>query len=163
MDTISEFWENIRSSLQPYLSALEPVHYAMAALGVLVLTGLVVAVRMNRRAKQRRIPPKLNVQSFQIAPLGRDAYFKISNGGPPATISSLRILGHSDIIAKNEVAGHIVEPGKDYSILLETLAAGKIDNNLEIELTFLDANGNAYRQAFQPALNQAREIKVIKK
>ena len=139
--------------------------WAWAAIGgVLLLLIIIVRVRKASRKKRlKEIAPSLSLHAFQIAPLARDAFFKVRNTGEIATLTALNIKGRKDILIKNAVAGHQIEKDKVYSILLEAGATEKIRKNFQIELVYIDSGGNAYKQLFQLDQSLAKTPKLVKR
>lgn len=146
MEHVMEWWSVVLSAVL----AVEPVYWASGG-GVFLLTLLVMGSRRRQRRRQRRTleAPNLQFQSFQVAPLGRDAYFKLHNLGQPAVLHSLVVKNRPDIVVKNSIAGHELGRSNDYSILLEAAGAERIASGIAIELTFADRKGNVYRQTFR--------------
>ncbi len=136
------------------------------ALGVLVFVLLLLlAMRINRRTKKKRAflyAPQLFLDSFQISPLGRDAYVKIANMGAPGTLAKLQVNGRPDLVVKNQVAGHKLERGEQYRILLEAEGPKKIDRDFSFSLTFMDARKNVFQQEFNLRTKSAQKAKLLK-
>ncbi len=146
---MEEWWNEHWPGWYAKLAAVDPLYYAV---GVGLLLLLFVIRAMVRQRKKRAINPamlpQLTLQSFQIAPLGRDAFLKIRNDGPVAQLSAVNIIGRTDIILKNSAAGQVIATGKEYSLLLEAASTNRLTNNLTIELIFSGPDGKAYRQTF---------------
>ncbi len=103
----------------------------------------------------------LLIQSFQIAPLGRDAFLKISNPGPPVTLLMIRLIGRQDVKVKNEVTGQQLPTSGNYSILLEAVENRRLDAQFKVELSFADAQKVHYQQLF--GLSPVRSLSIKKK
>ncbi len=159
MELLNEWWPSIREAVL----AVDPVYWVSGG-GLLVVLVAVLSLRGRKHRKQlNAAAPKLHLQSFQIAPLGRDAFFKLRNGGEPATISSLTVTNRNDIKIKNSIAGHQLEKDREYSILLEAVGAQKIDRDLIFELTYVDQLGNVYQQSLQAGNTTVAAPKIKKK
>lgn len=144
-----------------FLESLTPLHWAIAGV-VLLLIFIIIAVKASQGRKRReKVAPKLMLEAFQISPLGRDAYLKIKNNGEPATLTSLFVRGRRDIVFKNAFAGHQLEKGKVYGILMEAASQEKIAANFSVELTYFDAKRNVYRQSFDLGNNATRQPKLV--
>lgn len=132
--------------------------------GVLVflLVILPLASRARRRSRLRKFAPLIALESFQISPLGRDAFFKIRNNGEQATLVSLFVRGRRDIVFKNSFVGHELQRDKSYSVLMEATAKDKIEENFSIELNYLDKVGNVYKQAFDLSAKSAKQPRLVK-
>jgi len=156
MDTFLAGAENL-------IQSLTPTHWLV--IGVVMLLLIVIPASLSGRRKKRRekVKPNLVLESFQVSPLGRDAFLKIKNEGEVATLTSLFVRGRRDIIAKNAFAGHKGERGKIYSILLEATAEEKITNNFTVELTYFDQMRNVYRQAFDLKNNATKNPKLMQR
>lgn len=160
---IEEWWPQIET----FIEELTPLQWGIIG-GVfllLVILRLIFGGSGKRKRKRQRleIAPQLMLHAFQIAPLGRDAFFKVKNNGETATISTLSIKGRKDIAVKNAYAGHQIEKEKVYGILLETTSMEKIKKNFTIELNYMDQAGNVYRQDFpldQPSAQKPKLVKV---
>lgn len=156
--------ESILETLQPYIEFLSLEQWAMVGAGLLVLIFLNGLRRSAKKRKAlKKIAPKLNLHAFQIAPLGRDAFFKLRNDGELATLTGIAIKGRNDILIKNQVVGHKVEKEKVYSILLEASSTTKIAENFTIELSYFDQTGNNYKQAFPLSQKIAKQAKLQRK
>ncbi len=156
---IHTVWEQI----QTYFQNLSPTDIAiLSGVGVLLLIGLPLVARLRRRQRLRRYAPILVLESFQISPLGRDAFFKIKNNGELATLISLFIRGRRDIVFKNSFVGHELHRDKTYSILMEATTKDKIEDNFTIELNYIDRIGNVYKQAFELNARTAKTPKLVK-
>lgn len=159
MESIGFNWKFI----QNFFKNLTPEQWAIiggAALFLFVL--LPLYLRFRRRRRLRKFAPQIQLESFQISPLGRDAFFKIKNNGEQATLISLFIRGRRDIVFKNSFVGHELHRDKSYSILMEATAKDKISENFMIELNYLDRIGNVYKQAFDLNAKNARQAKLVK-
>ena len=163
IDSILETLEIYFEKARVYAEQLTPEQWAIIG-GVLLL--LMLISRLRRRARRRKarklIAPNLIFHTFQIAPLGRDAFFKIRNIGQVATITGASIKGRHDILIKSAIAGHQLDKEKICSILLETSSQNKIEKNFTVELTFFDQKGNTYKQDFPLNLNAAKQAKLVK-
>lgn len=152
----------IPSEVLEWAAGVEPEYWAAGGGGLLLL---ILASGLNRRAKKRRfrkLSPKLSLEAFKISPMGRDAYLKINNQGEKATLTTITVSGRSDVIIKNALAGHQIDKGKAYSILLETAGANKLDSNFSIELRYMDTRNNVFRQTFVLSQNQAKPAKLVR-
>lgn len=159
MESIGINWKLI----QTFFEKLTPEQWAIIVGAFLLLfVVLPLAARAQRRRRLRKFAPHIILESFQISPLGRDAFFKIRNGGEQATLISLFIRGRRDIVFKNSFVGHELQRDKSYSVLMEATAKDKIAENFSIELNYLDKMGNVYKQAFDLHAKTARQPKLVK-
>lgn len=137
----------------------------IASLGlvvILMLAASLAASKRRRKKQARQVAPNLVLEAFQVAPLGRDAYFKILNAGQIATLHTLNVKGRNDLLVKNIVAGHEIMPGESYRILLETQGNQKLSPAFSIEISYMDQLGNIYRQAFLLKEQVAKQPKLVK-
>ncbi len=158
MESINTFIAQAKAFLQ----TLTPTHWAIIGGVFLVLILIPIIASSNRKRRLRKFAPQLAVESFQISPLGRDAFFKIRNTGELATLVSLFIRGRRDIVFKNAFVGHELHKDKSYSILMEAAAKDRIETNFTIELNYLDRVGNVYKQAFDLNNKTAKQPKLVK-
>lgn len=147
--------------VKEWIAEVDPLYWAAGG-GSLFLLVLVSTIR-KRSQKRRfwRAAPQLTMEAFKISPLGRDAFLKIQNNGEKATLTTISFQGRNDIVVKNALAGHLLDKGKGYSILLETNGQKKMDDNFSIELRFMDARNNVYRQTFIPKNTTTRPAKLV--
>ena len=155
----------MESSIQDFLPEALQGHDTVLVFGVgfgllLFLIILIVVIRRSlRRARLRQ--RGLVIQSFQIAPLGRDAFLKISNPGPPVTLLNVHLVGRQDLKVKNEVTGQQLPTAGNYSILLEAVGDRRLDPQFQVELSFADAQKVHYQQLF--ALSPVKSLSIKKK
>lgn len=149
------------AEVRDWVANVDPQYWA-AGSGGLILLILISALRKRSKKKRFwRAAPQLTMEAFKISPLGRDAFLKIQNNGEKATLTTISFQGRNDIVVKNALAGHLLDKGKGYSILLETNGQKKMDDNFLIELRFMDARNNVYRQTFIPKNNTTRPAKLV--
>lgn len=151
-------------SFEQYFSSLSIPHYA--AMGLLLFAFVLFILSRTKKRKEQQLlaqAPKLLLKDFQVAPLGKDAFFKIRNEGETATISQLDIVGRADLMVKNDYAGHQIEKDKEYRIFLESAGHQKIEKDFSIEITFSDANGHIYKQTVPVNSPELQQLTVIKK
>jgi hypothetical protein len=101
------------------------------------------------------------VQSFQLAPLGRDAFLKITNPGEPVILLHAQVIGRSDVIVKNDVTGQQIPTGGSYSILLEAGGDRRLDKDFSFQFTFVDEQRRAYHQVY--SLNPLQSVNIKRK
>lgn len=157
--------EKLLSNVNELTQSMGLVEWSIGGGGLLLILALASLLSTGKRRKKRQAQqaaPLLSLDAFQISPLGRDAYFKVLNNGQPARLSLLEIKGRDDIAVKNAVAGHELQSGESYRILLEATGKEKLSTDFTIELSYLDTFGNVYKQAFplsQPAARQPRLVR----
>jgi len=149
------------TEVKEWAAEVEPQYWVAGGGGFMLL---IIVSSINKRVKKRRfwkMAPKLTMEAFKISPMGRDAFFKIQNYGQKATLTTISIQGRNDIIVKNALAGHLLDNGKGYSILLEANGQKKLDANFSIELRFMDNRNNVYRQTFLPKQHITKPAKRV--
>ena len=116
---------------------------------------MIILLAIRRSGKSRGVKVKkashIHLHSFQIAPLGRDAFVKIKNTGEPAVLSGLKILGREDMVIKNAFAGQKIDQDKEYGIFLEVEGKNKIQPGFMLEVTVLGANGQVQKSTLKVA------------
>lgn len=155
--------ENFVAEAEAFFKTLNLLEWGIIG-GVILLVIIIPSILSNRKKKQRaRVMPRLALESFQVSPLGRDAFFRIKNTGESATLTSLFIRGRRDIIAKNAFVGHQLDRGTVYGILLEATADEKITTNFSVEITYFDQMRNVYRQTFDLKNSSVKNPKLMQK
>lgn len=155
----------MESSLQEYLPealrAYDPVLVFGLGFGLLVIL-IITIVLINRSMRHARLRQRgLLIQSFQIAPLGRDAFLKVANPGSPVTLLSLNLIGRNDLKVKNELTGQQLTQSGTYSILIEAVGERRLDAHFQVELHFADEQKNRYQQLF--SLSPVKSLSIKKK
>ncbi len=158
--------EKIIAMLQEALAPLGEYRYYVVggvALLLLVLIMIVVVKRSLRKRWIKKHAPDLWIQSFQIAPLGRDAFLKIKNTGELAQLKDLRFLKRYDLKAKENYKDYPLEKNKVYGVFLEAAGKDRIEDDFDVELYFEDKVGNSYKQVFNIEEKQARKARLLKR
>lgn len=122
------------------------------ALLLFVVWPLVAAIR---RSRVRRAPT-LAITSFQIAPLGRDAFLKLHNPSEAITLTAVQLHGRTDVQVKNAVAGQQLSHQGDYRLLLEATEDQRLTADFDIEFTFANADRRSFKQRF--SLNPIQQV-----
>lgn len=160
METIKEtYWPAVRQ----FFEGLAPEHWGIGGISLVLVVILFRFIRRKTRKQGMGPAQGLQINLFQIAPLGRDAFLKLANPGQKVTLSQLKVVGRTDVAVKNAAAGHVLETGSLYSLLLEATGAQRLEANFSLELTFLDANGTAWRQTLSPGQLQQKGPVVVKR
>ncbi|MGH1435175.1 MAG: hypothetical protein ACRBG0_12015 [Lewinella sp.] len=148
----------ISTYLPEWLQAYDPLLVFGVGIGslIILIILLVLIVRAVSRSKIKH--SGLVVQSFQIAPLGRDAFLKITNPGAGVTLSALVVTGRADVVVKNQVAGQAIPQGGTYSILLEATADQRLRKDFQLHFTFFDQERRTYQQQF--SLNPVASVRI---
>jgi len=133
---------------------IDPLWILAGILVILFIIILVIAInRGQQRSRARENAPLLQVSNLQIAPLGRDASFKISNQGEVAFIDNLQFKNRYDIQFKNWLRGQQLDKNKSTRLLLESKQKTRIEQDLILEIEYRDRLGNQYRQTIPLAEN----------
>lgn len=157
--------EKLLSTINEFTQSMGPVEWGAACGGIALILILAASISAGKRRKKRKaqqVAPSLKLDTFQISPLGRDAYFKVLNNGQPARLSNLAIKGRNDVAVKNAVAGHELHTGESYRILLEATGTQKLSSDFTIELSYVDLVGNVYQQAFALSQQVAKQPRLVK-
>ncbi len=101
-----------------------------------------------KRGKARDCAPQLDFLSFQVAPMGKDAWLKLKNNGHEATIEKVYIPGRRDIKISNAHINFKLERNAVYGIFCESTTAARLDSGFEIIVGFKDKLGNSYDHTF---------------
>ncbi|MFK7935877.1 MAG: hypothetical protein AB8G22_20355 [Saprospiraceae bacterium] len=146
--------EELYAQLAEITAPIDPLWIIGGIVALLLLIILVITInRSQKRAKARENAPALQVSNWQIAPLGRDASFKIINQGEVAFIDHLQFKNHYDIQIKNWLKGQQLDNAKSTRLLLESKPQTRIAKDLTLEIDYRDRLGNQYRQSFPLAEN----------
>lgn len=132
------------TQLPEWLQQYPPIAVIGAAIVLVIVFILLLRALFSRKIKTSG----LSIQSFQLAPLGRDAFLKVTNPGEPLTLLDIRILGRQDVIVKNQVAGHQLPHDGSYSILLEAGGEKRLNTDFSVQFTFVDQERRSYHQVF---------------
>lgn len=151
----------IPAEVKEWFAEVDPRYWVAGGGGVILLILISIIRKRSKKRRFWRSAPQLTMEAFKISPLGRDAFVKIQNNGEMATLTTISFQGRNDIVVKNALAGHLLDKGKGYSILLETTGQKKMDDNFSIELRFMDVRNNVYRQTFIPKNNITRRAKLV--
>lgn len=131
-----------------YAQEMTIEQWAYVAGGFVVLLLFRWIIKRSRRPKKVKVKPTvtqqgkgLQLHTFQIAPLGRDAFLKIQNISDSVTLTKLEIPDRHNIRVKNALAGHKLDKNKIYSILLEAEGNTKLEDGFTVKLTYLTSHG----------------------
>lgn len=144
--------EELLEQAKEIASQLSIQEWAYIGGGFLFFLIIIMAIRRSGRKKTPIGKAKsIRLHSFQIAPLGRDAFVKIKNLGEAATLSELKIIGRDDMVIKNAYAGQKIAHNKEYGIFLEVAGNNKIQAGFTLEVTVLGPNGQVQKSALKVA------------
>lgn len=162
MEALEQQWDIWKPRIQSWITGLTPTEWAIGGGAFFALLLIYIFYRRSVAARYKQMAPQLTLHAFQIAPLGRDAFFKIRNNGEQATLTTMLIKGRNDLLIKSDYAGHQIDKEKVYGILLETTSKDRIQNDFSIELMFIDQHRNVYRQVFDMRQQAALPAKLVR-
>lgn len=151
----------INAYLPEFLQGYDPVLVFGVGFGLLLIIILIFVSILRALSRKKLRASSLSVQSFQIAPLGRDAFLKLYNPGNEVTLTAIQIIGRTDVKVKNEVAGHLLTNAGAYSILLEAAGNERLRKDFQVEFTFVDQHRQAFKQLF--SLDPIKSIWIKRK
>lgn len=152
---------SFKDQLPEWLQAYDPQVLIVAAAIFIVLFTLLVIIVIIKISKKSKTP-LMQIKSFQIAPMGRDAFLKLSNPGERLTLLTLEILGRPDITINNQVSGHVLVQNANYNVLMESSGLAPIEASLHVLISFSDANNQTYKQHFSLDTLESKSIRKIK-
>lgn len=142
--------ENIKTYIPEWLEAYDPQLVLAVGAGLLLLIVVFLIRGIVRAFSSKKVNHQgLMVQSFQLAPLGRDAFVKIQNLGTSVVLLSVNTSNPTNVTVKNQVAGQEIISNGTYSILLEASGNERINKQLNMIVLFADQDKNRYEQVFQ--------------
>ena len=144
--------------LPEWLQAYDPLLVFGVGIGGLILFIILLVLIIRAVSRSRVKHPGLVIQSFQIAPLGRDAFLKLNNPGVGVTLSAVVVTGRADVVVKNQVAGQAISQGGTYSILIEATADQRLRSDFQLHFTFFDSEKKIYQQQF--SLNPVASVRI---
>ncbi len=144
--------------LPEWLQAYDPLLIFGVGIGALIIFIILLVLIIRAVSRSRVKHTGLVIQSFQIAPLGRDAFLKLNNPGVGVTLSSVVITGRADVVVKNQVAGQAIARGGTYSILLEATADQRLRTDFQLRFMFFDEERKVYQQQF--SLNPVGSVRI---
>jgi hypothetical protein len=144
-----ETTDNILDTVLPFIQSIEPMYWAIAG-GVLFLLILIpIILRSIKKSKAAKIKPALVLHSFQISPLGKDAWLRLRNVGQLAVLKDLKFKKRNDIISKTNFREVRVGQGNTTSLFLQGTGQNRIREDFEIEFLYSDAQGHLYKQVLK--------------
>lgn len=141
-----ETTDNPLDAILPLLQSVEPMYWAFAG-GILFLLILIPIILRNiKKSKANKIKPALILHSFQISPLGKDAWLRLRNVGQLAVLKDLKFKKRNDIQSKTNYKEVRIDQGNTTSLFLHGTGQERIRENFEVEFLYSDAKGNLYKQ-----------------
>jgi len=145
METTDFSLETILSFLQ----TIEPTYWAIAG-GILFLLILIpIILRSIKKSKASKIKPILVLHSFQISPLGKDAWLRLRNEGQLAVLKDIKFRKRSDIQSKTNFREVKIGQGNTTSLFLHGVGQDRIREDFEVEFMYSDAQGHLYKQVLK--------------
>ncbi|MEL7219940.1 MAG: hypothetical protein AAGJ93_01395 [Bacteroidota bacterium] len=133
--------------LPEWLQAYDAQMVILMGAGAMILL-LIFIWLLGRLFRSGKKSKGIAVQSFQLAPLGRDAFLKITNPGDEVTLLFAHVIGRADVVIKNEVGGQKIPAAGSYSILLEAAGEQRLSKDFSVQFTFVDDQKQTYHQTF---------------
>jgi len=143
--------------LPEWLQSYSPQLIVSVAGGFIALLIFIWLIRKLIRGRNNT--SGIVVQSFQLAPLGRDAFLKVTNPGDPIVLLYAKAIGRDDVVIKNEITGQQIPTGGSYSILLEAGGEKRLDKKFSFQFTFVDEQRHSYHQVFSLSPLQSVSLK----
>ena len=141
--------DNFLDTILPFLKGIEPMYWAIAG-GVLFLLILIpIILRSVKKSKANKIKPILILHSFQISPLGKDAWLRLRNVGQLAVLKELKFKKRNDIISKTNFREVKIGQGNTTSLFLQGTGQNRIREDFDIEFLYSDAQGHLYKQVLK--------------
>ncbi len=144
-----ETTNNPLEAILPFLKSVEPMHWAIAGGILFILILIPIILRSIKKSKADKIKPALLLHSFQISPLGKDAWLRLRNVGQLAILKDLKFKKRTDIQSKTDFREVRVEQGNTTSFFLHGMGQERIRENFDVEFLYSDAKGNLYKQVLK--------------
>lgn len=141
-----------------FYNTLPPLYQkiALALIPALILLWIIIRA-IRRSGKKDRTPKvKLELQSFQLSPLKRDAFVKIKNMDGALVISKIEMPDNTNVYIKNDVNGHQMATGDTYSLLLESIGAEPIRKDLTLRVHALLSSGKVVQKEISIPLSLSK-------
>lgn len=142
MDKIDNPTEQILS----YLQNIEPLYLAIVGGIFLLLVLIPIILRSMKKSKAGKVKPDLVLHSFQISPLGKDAWLRLRNEGQLAILKDLKFKKRQDIQSKTSFREVKVGQGNTTSLFLHAMTQERIREDFEVEILYADSLGHLYKQ-----------------
>lgn len=141
--------ENLKDIFGQLTAALRdvPVIY-LIVVGVILLLSIIIPIvlRSIKKGKADKVKPNLNLKSFQVSPLGRDAWLRLNNNGHLAILKEIKIKKRKDIIVSTDFRNIKINQSGTASLFLNANGEHRIRENFEVEFIYADSIGNLYKQ-----------------
>lgn len=141
--------ENISSKFDELLGLIkgtEPLYLVIGVAVMLLLILLPIILRSIKKGKAGKVKPDIVLKSFQISPLGRDAWLRLRNEGHLAVLQDVKVKKRKDILVKTNFKDVKMPSQGTTSLFLNALGEERIREDFELELLYIDSIGNHYRQ-----------------
>ncbi len=131
-------------------AAAANLHFVLAGgFFILLLILIPVILRSVKKSKVRKIAPDFKLLSFQISPLGKDAWLRLRNDGHLAVLKDLQFKKRTNLIVKNAFRENKVGKGVTVSLFLQATTQDRIREDFAAEILYADAKGHLYRQTLK--------------
>lgn len=128
------------------IQATEPLYLAIGGAVLFLLLLIPIILRSVKKSKANKVKPDILLKSFQISPLGRDAWIRFRNEGDLAVLKDVKIKKRKDLTVKSDFREVAIQKNGTTSLFLNALGDHRIREDFELELLYSDSIGNLYRQ-----------------
>lgn len=136
-----DYWEQLVTF---YNAQPQEYQYGIIAIAVILFIIIIIPKGKKKGGKKGKKFTGIQVQSFQIAQLSRDAFVKIKNSGD--TLILTEIETSPQVVIKNQYAGHHLTSGEEYRLLIEATPGTRIPSQVTMYISGLGTNGKSYTQ-----------------
>lgn len=136
-------------AILPFLKNVEPMYWAIAGGILFILILIPIILRSIKKSKANKIKPALVLHSFQISPLGKDAWLRLRNVGQLAVLKDVKFKKRQDILSKTNFREVRIGQGNTTSLFLQGTGQNRIREDFEIEFLYSDAQGHLYKQVLK--------------
>ncbi len=144
-----ESTDNPLDAILPFLQNIKPMYWAIAGAILFLLILIPIILRSIKKSKANKIKPVLLLQSFQISPLGKDAWLRLRNVGQVAILKDLKFKKRNDIQSKTNFRDVKIGQGNTTSLFLHGMGQERIREDFEVEFLYSDAQGHLYKQVLK--------------
>jgi len=144
-----ETTSNSLQTLLSFLKNIDPLYWAIVGSSLFLLLLIPIILRSVKKSKANKVKPDLILHSFQISPLGKDAWLRLRNEGQLAILKDLKLKKRQDIRTKTNFREVKISQGNTTSLFLNATGQERIREDFEIEILYADALGHLYKQVLK--------------
>lgn len=134
------------TNLTQFLREVNPLYWAIAGGVLFVLILVPIIARSIKKSKANKVKPELVLHSFQISPLGKDAWLRLRNEGQLAVLKDMKFKKRNDIEFKTNFREVKIANGNTAGLFLHAKSHERIREDFEIEMLYADSLGYVYKQ-----------------